>query len=362
MGIRKYPIYNPIAYTCIASADMILKWIMPRRARKIIAPKKLLICNGAHLGDVILTTSLLPAIKEAYPSVKIGMAVGNWSLPVIQNHPLVDQVHVVDHWKQDRLKSGRYLKTRRTALKEIKAFQYDTAVDCCFHFPNFACLLWQARIPIRIGFESAGLSPFLTHHYPWSPDADISAVHAYFSLFSLFPKINPASLRPTLPLLPEEKREPYFVIHMGSGSEKKEWPLEKWSSLTQKLLADGHSLCFTGRGDKEFGQIEQIRARFPQIKNLCNALNWKEFVSTIQNAELLVGVDTSAGHIAAAARTPAILLFTGIHPPNLWRPFYEEIHVITNRLPCSPCFRGCDSMACIKEISVDEVYEKIASL
>lgn len=361
MGLKKYPIYNPIAYACIASIDFILKLGLSKRKKNVLPPQKFLICNGAHLGDVILTTSLLPALKEAYPGIKIGMAVGSWSLPVVQNHPLIDQVHVIDHWKQDRTKKGRYLKTRRQALKEIQSFQYDTAVDCCFHFPNFAPLLWQARIPVRIGFESAGLSPFLTHSYPWRPDNNVSAVHAYFSLLSQFPEINPAMLRPTLPLIPKIKRDPYLVIHMGSGSEKKEWTLSKWIDLTEKLLDDGHHLLFTGKGTKEYEHIEQVRSRFPQIKNQCNSLNWPEFVATIQNADLLIGVDTSAGHIAAATQTPAILLFTGVHPMNLWRPFFEKIHVITKQISCSPCFIGCESMTCIKEITVDEVYGKIVS-
>ncbi len=344
MGLRKYPIYNPVAYACITCLDAILKLILPQKKTTPPAPCKLLICNRAHLGDVILTTSLLPAIKQAYPNIKIGMAVGSWSLPVIQNHPLVDQVHVID-------------QTRRGALKEIIAFDYDTAIDCGFHYPNLALLLWQARIPIRIGFESAGLSPFLTHKFPWQARANASAVHAYFSLLADFPEINSASLRPTLPLSPKKEVDPYIVIHMGSRNAQKEWPLEKWIELTQRL--QGYHLYFTGKGKKEFAHIEAIRAHFPKVKNLCDTLSWPEFIGTIQNAKLLIGIDTSAGHVAAATQTPAVLLFTSIHPPNLWRPFYKEIHVITKSLPCHTCLKGCRSMSCIKEISVERVFEKV---
>lgn len=362
MKSRKYPIYNSLAYRLISLADFVLKGILPKSSHVIIPPKKLLISNGAHLGDVILTTALLPALKVAYPDIKIGMLTGSWSQSVVRNHPLIKWTHCVDHWKIDRSKTRQYLKTRKSTLKEIKSVGYDTAIDCCFHFPNFAPLLWQAKIPIRIGFESAGLSPFLTHTKPWRADENISAVHAYYSLLKLFPNINPNLLQPTLCLSPKKVRDPYLVVHIGSGDQRKQWPIENWIELSKKLHDDGYKLIFTGRGELEFTQIEMIRTQIPAIKNVCNTLNWNEFVETIQNAKLLIGVDTSAGHVASATHTPAVLLFTSIHPPNIWRPFHQDIHVITKQMPCSPCFIGCKSMKCINSIPVATVYERVKAL
>lgn len=341
--------------------DFILKRVLISKKPPLCPPQKLLISNIAHLGDVILTTALLPAIREAFPTIQIGMLIGSWSLPIIEKHPLVDIVHCFDHWKLDREKKGSYFSSRKKALEEIKAHQYDTAIDCRFHFPNSAPLLWQAKIPVRIGFASAGLSPFLTHAFPWSPRENRPAVEAFFSLLQFFPEVRPDLLAPTLPLASKQSTTPYWVVHIGSADQQKEWPLPKWLELTEKLLNEGRRLIFTGKGERERRQIAEIEKRL-RIENQCDALNWSSFVTLIQNADLLIGVDSSAGHVAAATGTPAVLIFTGIHPPALWRPFHPSIEIVRKKIECSPCLKGCPSRPCVVDISVQEVHLKITEL
>lgn len=349
MGLIDYP---------LRLADFILKRVLSSKKIPIQRPNKLLICNGGHLGDVVLTTALLPAIREAFPDIRIGMLVGSWALPVLEKHPLINQIHCFDHWKLDREKKRNYFKSRKRALKEIKSHQYDTAIDCRFHFPNSAPLLWQAGIPTRIGFTSAGLSPFLTHALPWDPLENRSAVYAFFSLLQFFSEVRSDRLAPTLPLAQKKSPPPYWVVHIGAGDKQKEWPLEKWMALTEKLLKDGRRLIFTGKGERERRQIALIEKQF-KIENQCDALDWSAFVTMIQNAQLLIGVDSSAGHVAAATGTPAVLIFTGIHPSELWRPFHPLIKIVNKKIDCSPCLTGCHSRSCILDIPVEQVYVKV---
>ncbi|MBI5015041.1 MAG: hypothetical protein HZB55_06065 [Deltaproteobacteria bacterium] len=104
-------------------------------------PRRLLLANPAHLGDVLASTAVLPVLKSAFPNTSVGMLVGSWSVPLVANHPLVDQVHLFDHWYANRgsdafpVKLRRHWLTRATALAEIRAVGYDTAVDLYCHSP-----------------------------------------------------------------------------------------------------------------------------------------------------------------------------------------------------------------------------------
>lgn len=361
----KYPIHNPFAYCLILAVDTLLKPFSSRRSDLTHTPRSLLICNGGHLGDVILTTSLLAPLKQAYPDLKIGMAVGSWAGHIVKPHPLIDHVHCIDHWKLNRSpvkhKIKHYLHTRRSALQQIRSLDYEAAIDCRFHFPNMAPLLWQAQIPMRIGFASAGFGPLLTHPYAWNPREDRSAVEAFFDLLKPFPAVNRFT-SPALTCAPSEKKDPFIVIHPCAGDPKKEWPLEKWCELAKKLVEDGHVLYCTGQGARERKITETICDDLKNCFNLCDQLTWEEFVSLIQRASLLIGVDSAAGHVASAVNTPGVLLFTGIHPPHLWRPQHPKIHVLTHPVPCSPCLKGCATRRCVQDISVENVYETSVNL
>lgn len=358
----KYPLHNPFGFALLYTTDILLKTFLPKRISNVSKPpRSLLICNGGHLGDVILTTALLTPLKKAYPNLFIGMAVGSWAKEVVQSHPLVDAIHLIDHWKLNRSKQNTYLSTRRQALKEIRSARYESAIDCRFHFPNMAPLLWQAKIPLRSGFATAGLSPFLTHTHPWDPKEDRPAMHAFFALLEHFPDVKrfTKDLHPTLCLLPQEK-EDYIVCHPGSGDPRREWSLEKWRSLAMKLTDEGYSLYFTGRGERERTNIETICEGLKNCINLADQLGWEQFVLVIQKASLLVGMESAAGHIASAVGTPTVSLYTGMHPLKLWRPSQSD--VLSYPVSCSPCLRGCASMHCVKNISVEEVYNRIGEI
>lgn len=359
----KYPIYNRLARWALFTIDGILK-ACPKRLYVAHHPQKILLCNTAHLGDVILTTSLLPVLKRNYPDAKIGVLVGSGSFPLLENHPLVDRVHLLDHWKINRThtpllkKIRHYYTMRRQVVAELKEAKYDVALDCSFHFPNMAPVLWSAQIPMRIGFTSAGFGSLFTHSYPWNARENRSAVESYFSLLGALQISDRQGLKPNLPHTPTQK-ENYIVIHMGSGNAQKNWPLEKWKILAKRLVDEGERLYFTGMGEQENRDIEAVIQGLPRALNLCNQLSWGQFTHTIQKAALLIGVDTSAGHVAAAVDTPSVLIYPGIHPDKLWKPFSSTTLTITHATPCSPCFVGCSQMTCIREVTVEAIYSCI---
>src|SRR5262245_36081873 len=81
------------------AADGRLGLAVPRSTQSAPAViRKILICNAGHYGDVILSTSAIARIRDAYPHAEIGFLGGSIALTVLAQYPEVSRVHVLEHW------------------------------------------------------------------------------------------------------------------------------------------------------------------------------------------------------------------------------------------------------------------------
>jgi len=374
---------NPVANGLLHFIDFILQFcVIPKPSSLLQNPHRILICNIAHLGDAVLATSVLPALKSAFPQVSLGMLVGGWSKNVVTDHPLLDHVHHLDHWKLNREdisfwnKMVRHRTTFGKALQEIRKINYDIAIDLYPYFPNSIPLIYRAKIPCRIGYTSGGFGALLTHRKEWK-DLDQSVCFYHFDLLKEIGV--PESTRALLKVLLKKDEvgrvdglrqkwgipQEYVVIHMGTGAFPKEWPASHWKKLIARLTEEQRIFCLlTGKGCREMSLSEAVQQELPSVLNLCNKLEWDELTAIIQGASCLVGVDSVAGHVAAATGTPSVLIYSGISSLIHWKPLSEDCHVLTHQMPCAPCFRktGCETMACVRQVNVDAVYHKVVSL
>ena len=81
-----------------------------RHSFSITPPKSILISNVAAIGDAVLSTSVIPVLKSAFPEVEISFLIGSWSKPVFEGHPLVKRVHIVDHFYCNRNSKSLFWK------------------------------------------------------------------------------------------------------------------------------------------------------------------------------------------------------------------------------------------------------------
>ena len=326
--------------------------------------KKILICNPAHVGDVIIATSVLPLLKAHFPGVEIGFLVGSWSECVVLGHPDLARVHIYDHWRFNRgkitkgQKKARHLLTAFQASKEIASFNYDICLDL-YHNPCSTVIAAKAKIPYRLGYMRKWGGLFLTHALKWK-DKNQPIVKFHLELLELL-KISCLSAFPSLPMKAAPKTIPSngILFHIGTGAEKREWPVSHWRKLAKLCIDAGYHLVFTGQGSRESMQIEKITQGLKNVTNYCDQLNFEEWTALISKAPLLVNVNTSAGHVASAFQIPNIVLFSGIDKQEQWGPFNPKSTLLMKMMPCYPCYRGCKSMSCIREISVEEVFAEI---
>lgn len=344
-------------------------------------PKRILILNGAHVGDTVITTSIIPILRSAYPTAEIGFVAGSWASMVIRNHQDISRIHIVDHWWHNRGRESRYRKylryrsTRQTALREIRDARYDLALCVYPYFlPDFMNLAWAARIPVRLGFSVSLFAPLAsaTVNLPCSPFVHQSEIQAAVlkplklglkhinQRKAVLPKSTEKAVKEVCSILGVQDLESvkYRVIHIGTGDPKREKPLEFWRKLATAVSRNA-MVVFTGQGTREEKNIQSIMEGLDNSVNACNKLSWDGFVATVRHAELLYGVESMAGHVAAAVETPCVVVYSGAAGVARWRPYGSATTVITNHLPCAPCHLpwGCETMDCIRNVTVQDVIK-----
>jgi ADP-heptose:LPS heptosyltransferase len=338
---------------------------------------RILLIRPDHLGDMILTTPVLDALKQSVPGAHITMMVGPWSSEVVARHPAIDRLLVFPfpgfrRASQNPLSPYILLVS---AAQQLRRGNYDLAINLRPDFWWGAALLYLAGIPRRVGYELRPGAVFLSHTLPFqAPElAAVSSLRlASAGLQALghvplpepyTPESYPAVFQPG----EEEQRQvaerlrsagideqtPVIVIHAGTGAAVKLWRNEAWSRCAGevvKLL----SACLTNAipariiltGSKgERPMLEEIAAGMAGPALVMTDLTVGQLAALLGRAWLALGVDNGPLHLAVAQGTPTVGIF-GPTDPRIFGPWGSpEQHIVvasTHRCatcPAIPCGR-----------------------
>ena len=339
----------------------------------------ILLNNGAHFGDVLLSLRLVSYIKKAHPNAKIGMVIGSWTLPMVKDCEVIDEIYILDHWKLNRAKKSivekvkQYIASRKTALAQIKKDRYTVAIDFFSRYPTTALLFFQAEIPGRVGYTAGGGAPLLTHPFEWyEEDRHIIEYQADLLRGTGIPV---QMLEQSAVSFRYAKKDEdllsgyglsagtYMVCHIGAGEPTKEWQKDKWVELAKALAYHAKKIVFTGAGKREEEEIHWIlnAVDSPNALSLCGKLSVCDLIQVIKSAKLFLGCDSFAGHIAAMCKTPQISIMHGATRLSQWQPFGNPCcRVIRASLPCIACEAPAQCRIqhqCMRAISVADVLE-----
>jgi ADP-heptose:LPS heptosyltransferase len=310
--------------------------LFKKKKKKIFPPRRILLCNWASLGDLVLATSVIKPLKKAFPNAELGFLAADWTQEIIERHPDIRWVHKVENWHNKRTgkplwkRIGAYLKSTRNARKEINAIHYDAAIDLHPFFFNSISFLHSCSIPERIGFDTAGFSSLLTKAIPWNAQGHLGNFHRLLlkslhidpteelspSLGSI-PELPSAALTKCIPASLLEKE--YLLLHMGTGETTKEWKEDYWRELAIALVKQGHTLLFTGKGPKEKKRIAYVTRGLEHCYDLCDQ-KWEDLLFLIKHCHTLISLDSVTIHVAGSFKKRCIILFLGTPIPSLWNP------------------------------------------
>jgi lipopolysaccharide heptosyltransferase II len=338
-----------------------------------------------NLGDVLVTTPAIHAIKTSLPESEIALLASPVGAQAGRLNPDVAEVIVyeapwVDPWLRIPHDSARAL----ALVEAIRARRFDAAVI----FTSFrqsslpgALLCYLADVPLRLAasIDAAGSLLTTRHHHPSTPMHEVErgldlvgAVGIATDETDLVLRVPPrASRRVAARLLKEgiDPSRPLVVVHPGCSMPARTYPWQQFASTVALLVESLDATVLLTGSEEERDLVDRIAAGLPlpvrsSVKTAAGALSFAEFCALIEAADLVVTNNTGPMHVAAAVKTPVVALFALTNPPEQWGPWRVPHRLLYREVPCRLCYsRVCPrEHECLRLVTPAEVAAAAAEL
>jgi len=325
---------------------------------------KILIFNPSFLGDSVLTTPLIKAVKLKHPDAEISFCVRPEYAPLFEGLDEISEVITFDKRKSYSGLSGIF-----RFAEELKSREFDMVLTPHKSFRT-NLTLFLAKIPVRIGFVESAFSTLLTATR--SRDMDLHEVQRNMLLYeAAF-----GELPPKLPLsvyIDEEARSEFAAlgknlvgIAPGSVWATKMWPAENFAAVADWLKDNGYTPVIIGAPDDVPAAEKLMHSSKYEHINMCGKTSLKELPALIANFEFLVTNDSGPMHIAVAAGVRCVAVFGPTVKELGFTPYDENSRVAeVEGLSCRPCgLHGSNKcprkhFRCMLEIRPEDVIKLI---
>jgi heptosyltransferase-3 len=306
--------------------------------------RRVLLVRLRSIGDTVLTTPSLFAVRRFLPHAQIDILLEDWVAPVLEGFGDIDNIITFKRGS----KRGRLQATRT-----IRKARYDVVFN--LHGGTTATLMTRASgAKHRVGFAHYQYKNLHNHLAP--PSTELwgrEKLHSVEQQLALLGWTGiPVSDRPAthLTVTPEaaenvsqklgevglEQNRPFAVIHPAASFETKQWAVDKFARVAEELAAqDIATVAISAPNEAAIVSALAKEAR-TSIAGLTD-LSLPEVTALTSRARLFVGNDSGIAHIAAAAGAPSVVIF-GSSNVTHWRPWTTRPNeVVREEFPCQPC-------------------------
>lgn len=336
---------------------------------------RVLIIKLRYIGDTILTTPLVRAVKRDPRIGSVDLLVPEESAPLIRDCPHIDTVIALPP------EGRRSLSFWVGMLARLRSARYQVVMDLTgSDRSSLFCFITGA--PVRLGYSGSHRFRQWAAYTMAVPSAlgSIHAVDHHLKMAEAL-EISIDDHHPCLPVTSEASDvveqilqeagiapgSPFAVIHPGARRWYKSWPKDRFTRLADQIMATlGMDIVLAGGpGDGE--TCRDISAEmYRKPVNLCGRLPLARFPALVQKAACLIGNDSAPIHVATAVGTPVIGLF-GPTRPEAWAPRRDRDRVIAAAFPCRSCGHSRKDCPlgeeyCMGTISYETVWDAVRGL
>ena len=332
--------------------------------------QRVLVVRLRSIGDTVLTTPSLFALRRFLPYAKIDILLEDWVAPVFDGLELIDRVITIPRESKS---------ARARVARELRAAHYDVVYN--LHGGTTATLLTRATgAKHRVGFEHYQYSRLHNHVAPSSLEIwQRPKLHSVEQQLALIGWTGvPVTDRPPTKLAVTENAlvsisdkllragavegESIAVINPTAAFDTKQWATERFACATEELAARALTpVAIVAAQEKHLAEslLSHSSARVIVLSDL----SLPEVTALCSRARLFVGNDSGIAHIAAAAGAPCVVIFGSSNRVH-WRPWTTQPNeVVYEEMPCQPCpgyfCAEFDQPECILRVPVERVVAAI---
>lgn len=342
---------------------------MPEKNR--VRPKHILIIRLSALGDVAMVVPIILGLRQQYPSLKITLVSRPFFAPLFRDIPDL-QFYPVDLDKKHKGVLGLYQLFRELSLLDIDAF---ADLHNVLRSKILGIFFKMNGTPVVTLDKGRSDRKKLTTQKP-KTIAPIKSVFEraadVFTRLNLPISLTRITLLKRLELNPEitsvtgDKNCKWIGIAPFAAYATKMYPLALMEKVIEKLAEDTVKIFLFGGGKKEAQILEEMASKNENCINLAGKISFENELKVISNLNLMLGMDSGNGHLAAMYDVPVITLWGNTHPYAGFKPFRQpEEYSLTPDLLKYPLLPtsvyGKKIIAgykdCMADISTDEVLQ-----
>lgn len=351
--------------------------IMPARFR---LTGRILLIRPDHIGDVLLTTPAIHALRAALPRAELHALVGPWAASSLAGYDEVDQVLTLPFPGFTREDDGDLQSPYRLAWQTsryLRRIGYDSAI--IFRPDHWwgALVAFLAGIPERVGYNLPDTAPFLTRR--------IAHQHQHVVLQNM--RLVERWTGPTTPentvyqfpvapidqgyidgylqewgIAPDQR---LLCIHPGTGTWVKHWEEKRWAEVADTLTGQFNApVVFTG-SERELQLVRRIAGHMQQpCCIIAGETQVNQLAALFTRAQVVIGPDSGPLHLAAAVGAPTVTLFGPADPVEFGPWGAPNAHIaLTSNIGCRPCrildWADDDPIyhPCVRDITVAQVLD-----
>jgi heptosyltransferase-2 len=328
--------------------------------------ERILIRSTNWLGDAVMTTPAIDAIRASFPEARITLLATPLVAELFSPHDIIDEVMVYD-------KKGRHagFTGRLRLARELRACNFDIAILLQNAF-DAALITWLARIPVRIGYRTDGRAFFLTQGCPITKETKrLHHVEYYLAMLANFGI--PAATKSLSLLVTEEEKQATAGLLAGAGiaagdfllginpgatyGSAKRWYPDRFAAVADELCRRwGAKVVITGSSAEKCIADEIASAMTGESLNMTGRTSVRELMALIKRCDFFITNDSGPMHIAAAFGVPQVAIF-GPTDQTTTSPFSDRAVVVRQDAECAPCLlRECPTdHRCMMGVVSDDV-------
>ena len=352
----------------IAQAHRILSGKLDTEPVTLPNVKRVLIVRTDRIGDVLLSTPVIKALRYYCPGAYIAIMVRPYAADIVIGNPYLDEVIIYD---KDAIHNS-WQESMKFAL-ELRKKKFDLAL--ILHPTNRVHLItFFAGITRRVGYNRKNgflLTDALTHNKELGEKHELEYSLDLVRHLGLEPK----DKKPYMPIREESEKwiselfaksgirekDKLVAISPGASDPTRSWPQERFAQVADKLSEQyGFTVVLVG-GPKDADLTTKVRMTMRRFAlDLGGKTSVSQLASALKRCSLFIGLDSGPMHMACALGLPVVALFgrkqKGLSPVR-WGPIGVKHKVIHKDVGCNVCraHECTKDFACFKEISVDDV-------
>jgi ADP-heptose:LPS heptosyltransferase len=307
--------------------------------------ESLLIIRPDRVGDVVISTSCLPAARESLPGARIYFAAPPVIEPLLRGHPLIDGFIPLPppaaSWRQ-------IWKRAEALVEQLEPLKLRAVAHLQ---PDPSCQLACQRLGIRTrtGWNTPWWSWALTDGLPYRKHEGLRH-EAEYNL-DILARCGVGARRPLRPSLAPEheaklslsqklpagmEKRPYALFHLSAYSSYLRWPAEKFAEVARHVEEKYNCTPVLIGADAEDPAHAAFRSLVPSCVDLSGKTNLAELAWLAKDARLLVTRDTGPSHIASGMGCPVVAVFARTEPiygPVRWSPLGDKVETVAPERP-----------------------------